>query len=278
MTKEGFSHRWKGSILGAVLGLGAPAGSLFFRMLNAGGLDWGWIRQEIDGHFYFYAYMFFLTPLAFGLFGYYLGWLNDKISAQKKSYEALASVLKNQSMTDDVTGLYNHRHILEEAEKEIERAKRRRRALCGMMVDLDDFKLVNDVYGHWTGDIVLRQAAFLLSDSIRKIDIVGRYGGDEFLVILPETSYEAAKGVARRVQDTIRGHCFRNKVSGCLSLTASIGLFVFEDPSELDLPHFVEKADEAMFRAKQLGKDRICSFDWKGPIEEHEILVAEESG
>ena len=245
-----------GSVAGIVLGLGAPIGSLVLRMMFFGQLDLHWIRQEIAGNFYYYSYMTFLTPVVFGLFGHYLGELNDKVSSQKIKLESLMSVLENQSMTDDVTGLYNHRHLMEEIEKEVERSKRHHHVLSGMMVDIDGFKEVNDNYGHLTGDYVLREAAFVLNESIRKIDILGRYGGDEFVIILPEASLAAAEAVSERILQNVRQYRFKTKRDH-ICLTVSVGLFYFEDASNLSKTQFIEKIDEAMFRAKSLGKDRL---------------------
>lgn len=245
-----------GSIAGVVLGLGAPVGSLVLRMAFFGHVDLHWIRQEVLDNFYYYAYMTFLTPVAFGLFGHYLGELNDKVFSQKVKLESLASVLENQSMTDDVTGLYNHRHLMEEIEKEVERSKRHHHVLSGMMVDVDGFKEINDSYGHLTGDYVLREAAFVLNESIRKIDIIGRYGGDEFVIILPEASLDAAETVSERILQNVRQHRFMTKRDH-ISLTVSVGLFHFEDASDLSKTQFIEKIDDAMFRAKALGKDRL---------------------
>jgi diguanylate cyclase (GGDEF)-like protein len=252
------SNKTTGRIAGAVLGLGAPAGSLLLRMMASESASIPWIARELSGHAYFYAYMTLLTPLAFSFFGVYLGGLNDKISAQKRSLEALTNVLEAQSMTDDVTGLYNHRHLLEEIEKEVERSQRYKRFLSGIMVDIDDFKEVNDTHGHVIGDLVLREMALVLNQSIRKIDIVGRYGGDEFVVILPEAEWSSAHAVAERILQNIRQHRFKTK-GDYISLTVSVGLFYFKDTTGLDKTQFIERIDEAMFQAKALGKDKVFS-------------------
>ena len=254
------SYKLTDMLWGIGLGFGAPAGSLLLKILFFGRIDLGWIEYEVADHFYYYAYMTLLTPIAFGSFGAYLGWLHDKIANQKESLAALTGILKNQSIMDDVTGLYNHQHILEEIEKEIERAKRQHRSLCGIMVDIDNFKGINDVHGHLVGDLVLREMAFVLKVSVRKIDIVGRYGGDEFIVVLPETPYESAKTVAERIQENARQYPFKTKTAHT-SLTASIGLWLFDDLTHLDSSIFVEKVDEAMYKAKSAGKNRIFSYD-----------------
>lgn len=253
MTK---SFKKYGLITGLLLGLGAPIGSLFFGLIFFGRMNFDWVGQEISSRVYYYAYMSLLTPLVFGLFGSYLGGLNDKIHSQNKSLEGLMSVLETQSMTDDVTGLYNHRHLVEEIEKEVERSKRHNHFLSGMMIDIDGFKEINDLYGHLTGDTILREVAFVLNESIRKIDIIGRYGGDEFVIILPEAKLDAAEVVSKRILQNIRQHRFKTK-RDYVSLTVSGGLFSFEDASNLDKMQFIEKIDQAMFQAKGLGKNRV---------------------
>ncbi len=250
------SFKTSGWIAGALLGLGAPVGSLFFRVVISGDVSLDRIMQEIVTHSYYYIYMALLTPLAFGLFGWHLGSLNDKIHAQKKSLESLMGVLETQSMTDDVTGLYNHRHLLGEIEREVERSKRHSHILSGIMVDVDGFKEINDAYGHLTGDYVLREVALVLNESIRKIDIIGRYGGDEFVIILPEAKLEAAEVISERILQNIRQRRFKTK-RDYISLTVSVGLFSFEDASNLDKTQFIEKIDQAMFQAKSLGKNRV---------------------
>ena len=253
MTK---SLKTTGWTLGVLLGLGAPIGSLFFRIVVSGDMSFSRITHEISSHSYYYAYMAFLTPLVFGLFGSYLGNLNDKVKIQKKSLENRMDVLETQSMTDDVTGLYNHRHLLEEIEKEVERSKRHNHFLSGVMIDIDGFKEVNDLYGHLTGDYVLREMAVGVNEKIGKIDIIGRYGGDEFAVILPEARLPAAEVVSERLLQNVRQHRFKTK-RGYISLTVSIGLFSFEDTKDLDKTQFIEKIDQAMFQAKSLGKNRM---------------------
>lgn len=253
---QSISARRFGLIVGLILGLGAPIGGLLFRALIFRQFNFHSMVLEIDDKFYYYFYMAIITPLAFGAFGYYLGSLNDKIQSQKQKLESLMSVLEAQSMTDDVTGLYNHRHLLEEIEKEIERSKRHHHDLSAMMIDLDGFKQINDLYGHITGDSVLRETALVINQSIRKIDVVGRYGGDEFVVILPEAKIEAAKTVAERILENVRQHRFKTK-RDYVSLTVSIGIFSYEDSKDLDRAVFIEKIDEAMFKAKSSGKDRM---------------------
>lgn len=174
-------------------------------------------------------------------------------TTQRKLFE---DELQTQSRTDDLTGQYNRRHILVELEREVERALRYGRRLSGMMVDIDDFKKINDQYGHTVGDRVLRAFAGVLERSIRKVDILGRYGGDEFLVILPEATVDVAKLVAKRIQRNLSD--YQRNVLGELSpFTASMGLLSFEDIKKADQTIFIEKIDQALLKAKRGGKNTL---------------------
>ncbi len=230
---------------GLILGLGAPVGGFFLSLV---------FSVKVDP--FFYLYLLVMTPLAFSVFGYFLGHWADRLFLQKKSIEHAMAIVESQSMTDDVTGIYNHRHILEEIEREVERAWRYHRIVSGIMIDVDNFKEANDSYGHLTGDSVLRDLAKLLSGSIRKVDIIGRYGGDEFLVILPETPLAAAREVAERIQQNVRQYRFKTQ-RDYFRMTVSLGIFTFEDPRDFNKNTFIEKIDQAMFQAKSLGKDQI---------------------
>ncbi len=183
----------------------------------------------------------------------------SEIDRLREAFEELSrrsKELEAQSRTDDLTGQYNRRHILVELEKEVERAVRYERHLSGMMIDIDDFKSVNDRYGHLAGDQVLREIAQILEQNLRKIDILGRYGGDEFLVILPEAPPDTAKVVAERVRENVAAHSFR--VEGAiLHMTVSIGLISFADVQEIDQRTFIEQVDQAMLNAKHSGKNQV---------------------
>jgi diguanylate cyclase (GGDEF)-like protein/PAS domain S-box-containing protein len=163
---------------------------------------------------------------------------------------------EKQSRTDELTGLYNRRHIFVALEREFERARRYERPLSGMMIDIDDFKKINDQYGHLTGDPVLRTFARVLKKSIRTVDILGRYGGDEFLLILPETQIEKARIVAERIRKNLRDYQ-ENVMNEFGVLTASIGLVSFEGRSRDDKALFLEKIDKVLLLAKRAGKNTV---------------------
>ncbi len=191
---------------------------------------------------------------------HFVGVWNDS-TERKKNEERTAESLKEferQSITDDLTGQYNRRYILLELEKEVARAKRYGRKLSGMMIDIDDFKAINDRHGHLMGDRVIRAFAGIIRKSIRKIDLSGRYGGDEFLVLLPEATMETAKRVAERIRENLRIY-EQNVLSDFGKLTASIGLMSFEDMPEADQTTFIERIDGALIQSKRAGKNTITA-------------------
>lgn len=181
------------------------------------------------------------------------------ITARRKDDEvskAEKEAFKKQSRTDDLTGLYNRRHIFVELEREFERATRYKRPLSGMMIDIDDFKKINDKYGHLTGDRVIRTFARLLEDSIRTIDILGRYGGDEFLLILPETPLNDALIVAQRIRESAINY-HQNVMAEIGALAVSIGLVEFDETCRADKTIFLEKIDNVLLTAKRAGKNQV---------------------
>ena len=189
---------------------------------------------------------------------HFVGMWHDS-TERKSREEKMTTDLKefeHQSITDELTGQYNRRHILSELEREIERSKRYGRQLSGMMIDIDNFKMINDRHGHLVGDRVIRTFAAVLRKSIRKVDVLGRYGGDEFLVILPEATLEISRLVAQRIQENLSE--YDENVLGALGkLTASIGLFSFENIAKVNQNAFIEKIDRALLLSKQAGKNTI---------------------
>lgn len=165
-------------------------------------------------------------------------------------------VFENQSQHDELTGLFNRRHIFLALEREFTRACRYERPLSGMMIDVDDFKQLNDRYGHLTGDRILRAFAKVLHKSIRTMDILGRYGGDEFLLILPETGIHKAGFIAGRIRKNLQD--YQENVMGEFGvLTASIGLVTLDDSCRGDKTLFLEKIDRVLLLAKSAGKNTV---------------------
>jgi diguanylate cyclase (GGDEF)-like protein len=160
---------------------------------------------------------------------------------------------------DTLTGLYNRRHFFFLADREIERALRYNIQLAVIMIDLDQFKTINDTYGHIVGDQVLRAVANVYNQALRKVDIVGRYGGEEFTIILPEIGLEGAKYVAERLRTLIAAIDIKTK-QGRVKVTISQGLAALDEEHNT-LEILLERADRALYAAKATGGNQVATFD-----------------
>lgn len=165
--------------------------------------------------------------------------------------------IERSAVTDHLTGLYNRLHFDARLKTEVGRARRFGQHLSLLLLDLDDFKAVNDRAGHPAGDQVLREVGRLIVEQIRDIDIGARYGGEEFAIILPETPRSGAYVVAERLRRQVAGS-FRRRGSGAriTRTTISGGLATFPEDSE-DADTLIERADRALYRAKRAGKNAI---------------------
>ena len=165
---------------------------------------------------------------------------------------------QERAFIDDVTEVYNARYLLSAAENEIRRAKRYRNPLSLIFLDIDRFKLVNDNHGHLVGSQTLRNLSQLLLQSIRQVDTLARYGGDEFTILLPDSDHEAALRVAERIRKSVEEQLFEAGANGPLRLTLSLGVSSFPAHGA-DRSQLLDAADKAMYRAKSLGRNRVCS-------------------
>jgi diguanylate cyclase (GGDEF)-like protein len=166
-------------------------------------------------------------------------------------------LLFNAAMSDDLTGLWNRRMILNQLARELNRARHERQPLAIAMMDIDLFKSVNDTYGHLAGDTVLRDVALSLRSQLRSYDFIGRYGGEEFLALLPGCDQETSAEIARRMCQTVAGHPVQVgdvevpvTVSIGLSSTAEVGF----DPDAL-----ITAADSGLYRAKAGGRNQVIA-------------------
>ena len=186
--------------------------------------------------------------------------LNRALEAKVTEAEQLQTRLREQALRDTLTGLYNRRYLYEAAPGHIELAHRQRGALCVALIDLDHFKRVNDTHGHHVGDLVLQGLARLLTQRLRKSDIVCRFGGEEFAVVMPEVSSAQASAV---IEGLMRDFSRMEVLAGNLPLTghtysAGLAEFPTEGPS---LEPLLRVADANLYRAKQAGRARVA---WGG--------------
>jgi diguanylate cyclase (GGDEF)-like protein len=164
------------------------------------------------------------------------------------------------AITDGLTGTYNRRHFFELAKRELSRGRRYGHPVSAIMLDIDHFKQVNDTYGHTTGDQVLRVVAERCSENTRDIDILGRYGGEEFAIVLPATDLSGAFSTAERLRLCVADVPVPTE-QGDLTITISLGVASnaqAQDPGEEDVVSLLNRADAAMYAAKQAGRNRVA--------------------
>jgi diguanylate cyclase (GGDEF)-like protein len=160
------------------------------------------------------------------------------------------------SVTDDLTQLYNSRYLSQVLRRETKRASRSGRPLSLLFIDLDGFKAINDTHGHLYGSRALVEAAGLIRQSARETDVVARFGGDEFALILPDTGSEGAAAVGERIRDRVNAHRFLQGDGLSIHLTVSVGVATLPDVAH-STEGLIQAADEAMYHVKEHGKNGI---------------------
>ncbi len=195
----------------------------------------------------------------------------------KKREEANRQNLEWMSAVDSLTEVYNHRYFQQRITEEIARAKRSGRPVSLVFLDIDNFKPYNDQNGHVLGDRVLKITASYLKKGVRMHDVVCRYGGDEFVIILPETGCKEALMLAKRLVDSYEQQKMPGKLSGGKGISLSAGIASYPEVSS-SKDALIGHADRALYMAKESGKGAVRSFNLPGTAKENPFKKAEERG
>jgi diguanylate cyclase (GGDEF)-like protein len=163
-------------------------------------------------------------------------------------------LLEKWATTDPLTELYNRRHFFELADRELERSRRQKSDLSFIMLDIDNFKLVNDQYGHLTGDTALIMLSKILKDALRKVDFCCRFGGEEFVLCLPDTPSQGAWEVAERIRTQVACTPLQNQDGENINIQVSLG--VASSKREQNVELILKRADEALYQAKEAGRNQ----------------------
>jgi diguanylate cyclase (GGDEF)-like protein len=249
-SARGIPHYYLYPAMGFLLGLGSPVGAFIMRYWLADPLlKELWVRHELQYNFLFYAYMAVGTVVAFVIFGYVLGLRSEAQRVHNRVLSARVDELHLKSVTDGLTGAYTHGYLHEVLEMEIQHSLTHKTPLSVLVLDVDDFKNINDSHGHLFGDRVLKETAETILALVRADDILGRMGGDEFVVIMPDADAETAGQVARRICASIAGN-------GYLA-TVSVGTASISGQESQTAKELLARADANLYHAKRHGKNRV---------------------
>ncbi|MCX7746019.1 MAG: diguanylate cyclase [Clostridia bacterium] len=191
--------------------------------------------------------------------------IQNRLKQKNKELMEKASRLEQAVKTDELTSLYNKKYILEMLGAEIQRSVRYKKPLSVIMLDIDNFKSINDTYGHLAGDNVLKQVAEIIRSSIREIDLAGRYGGEEFVIVAPETSLNGALRLAERIRYNVENtRLHLDNKNKNISATISAGVRCKIPSKAYDISKetkpLIDEADAALYQAKRNGKNRVEVF------------------
>jgi len=180
--------------------------------------------------------------------------LRRDLSSSRKQLQSSLIMIRDMAIHDDLTGFYNRRHLMELVEAENNRSSRTGSIFSLVMMDVDNFKNINDIYGHQAGDNVLMTFSAIIRSVLRKTDFCGRYGGEEFLIVLAETDIQEAKVFAERIRSCVEDSFFPDLGSDS-KVTVSIGIAQHQTNEDIDKTIF--RADSAMYSAKKGGRNRV---------------------
>jgi two-component system cell cycle response regulator len=171
--------------------------------------------------------------------------------------------LEKTAATDALTGLFNRRVFMEALGRKFQSAQRFGRDLSIIMTDLDRFKSINDAHGHHVGDEVLKMFADVLQDSARQVDLVARWGGEEFIILCEETDREGARSVAERIRADLESRVLQLEDGTAVQVTCSLGVAAFPGDASA-MQALIERADEYLYAAKKAGRNRVASAAGEG--------------
>ncbi len=198
----------------------------------------------------------FWMGIYFSLIGALFGLLNGLYTHRTA---VLYEKVKRLSITDELTGLFNRRYFIESLSREVRRADRYARDLSLVIIDIDHFKKYNDTFGHAEGDLLLRRFADHIRSTARKTDVVTRYGGEEFTILMPDTSLVMASRLAERIRQNIQDHfCRKNDAKSAAGITVSMGCASLGRNTGCDFDSLIRNADACLYRAKAGGRNQIC--------------------
>jgi len=213
--------------------------------------------QGVNFHIeYLQWYVLALVLVAFSVIGGYISSLRRNLSISKSQQAKSIEIIREMAIRDELTGVYNRRHVMELLDYEKNRSSRGDGIFCLAMLDIDHFKNVNDMYGHLAGDAVLRTVATMIDKTMRNTEFCGRYGGEEFLIVLTQTDIKGALIFAERVRTNIENILFPD-LSPDFKVTVTIGLSEYHIREDVD--KIIARADEALYRAKKGGRNRVES-------------------
>ena len=201
---------------------------------------------------------------------------NDKLAQAMREVEAAMLIIQEQAIHDELTGLYNRRYLLAAIDTKVRRAARSSDVFCILLLDVDHFKRINDTFGHLAGDQALTLLSKTISSKLRTIDCFGRYGGEEFILLMPQTNLNGALLAAERMREVIATSKFE-LVQSDTSLSVSIGVAEFFDGESVE--QIISRADLALYAAKDGGRNRVVAAAPPNPIfseiTEHDPVSAE---
>ncbi|MBC8014271.1 MAG: diguanylate cyclase [Sporomusaceae bacterium] len=187
--------------------------------------------------------------------------VNKEIEIKNSELKQILEQLELTAKTDMLTGLYNRRHMVDEIKKEVAKCLRHTKSFSLIMADIDFFKRVNDTYGHNCGDYVLKLVAETLQFSIRKVDTVARWGGEEFLILLPETGEEGAELLAERIRKNVAEQAIHYN-NALFNITITLGVAIFNSNEEVD--EVIKRADKALYNGKEKGRNCVSISQMAG--------------